>query len=199
MRFVSDLGRTFVAVLSAAMLAVGAISALSGSDPSVWLVAGVGLLALTFALLWVEARGKNGTAAQPTVQIGTVNVISGDAATPQPQHPPRTEDVITGEVKLGDLVQVGGKTVISGKTFRDAHIWGPAVIVPLGAFTLYRSSFGSPTRASLFWTIPEGQDKLVGVIGIEDCVFERCTFRNVAIAGPRHMLDHIAKGIEGGA
>ncbi|MFN8559321.1 MAG: hypothetical protein U0531_18950 [Dehalococcoidia bacterium] len=77
---------------------------------------------------------------------------------------------------------------IIGRTFEDCTIYGPAVILPVDHVTFENNTFEAE-REALFWEIPDDREVVVGAIGLKSCVFRRCIFRGVGIAGKRTLFD----------
>lgn len=82
--------------------------------------------------------------------------------------------------RIADIVYDG---MIKGRTINNCHIYGPAVIVPLG------ENMSTIAHAHLVGTIDSGlieitQDRVQGVIAIDGCYFENCWFHNIAFMGP---------------
>lgn len=69
--------------------------------------------------------------------------------------------------------------IVKGKVFEDCDIYGPAVLI-LRKNTLNECGFtGNPDM--IF--ITTSQVDVMGVVLVEDCVFNRCNFGNVAFIG----------------
>ncbi len=76
------------------------------------------------------------------------------------------------------------ESIISEKTFEDCLILGPCVICGTGKGTVYlECDFGvaGGDVDSLFLT--NKSRSIIGVIGLDHCLFRKCDFQNVAFAG----------------
>ncbi|MDO8613729.1 MAG: hypothetical protein Q7R32_13060 [Dehalococcoidia bacterium] len=94
-------------------------------------------------------------------------------------------------IRIADMVRED--LVIRDRTFEECEIFGPAVLIPLGAGVLQECSFeGDP--ASVFWEIPSGRVAIAGAIGLQDCVFKRCKFRRIGLAGPPEAIEKFRAG-----
>jgi hypothetical protein len=49
---------------------------------------------------------------------------------------------------------------------------------------------------SVLWDIT-GRNHIIGAVGVENCVFENCTFTNVGFAGDRTFIDKFRHGVHG--
>ena len=72
--------------------------------------------------------------------------------------------------------------MITGKTFTDCLIEGPAVIAAVGDTTFDGCDMGVTKNPHSLLYKAQGP-LLVGVIGFKDCKFERCRFRQVGFTG----------------
>ena len=93
-------------------------------------------------------------------------------------------------------------SLIERRTFERRIIVGPAVLAPLEGVTISNSSFDADPE-SLFIEIPDGR-RVTGVIGLRHVTFERCEFRNIALAGTPESVAQFrqgfqASGFQGGA
>lgn len=80
-------------------------------------------------------------------------------------------------IRISDLA--GDDDILRDKTFEDCTIIGPAVIAPLGVGLLKDCTFEAhPDTFLIPIHTPRG---VVGPIGLEGCVFRRCTFRRIGI------------------
>ena len=73
--------------------------------------------------------------------------------------------------------------IVSEYVFDDCDIRGPAVIASLGS-TQWRDN---TIPASAFWLVAETQP-LEGVLGVKDCLFERCRFTHISIVGTEEFI-----------
>lgn len=95
-------------------------------------------------------------------------------------------------VRIGELVDVDG--VLEGFTFEGCHIDGPALLVPTGQTSLTNNAMG-PSIDAVLWEIPPTRPVVVGAIEARDCVFDRCEFRNVGLAGPPDFVARVREGM----
>lgn len=97
-------------------------------------------------------------------------------------------------VKLVD--EVGVNNLIEGRTFEDALVLGPAVILPLGGLTMEDSTIDG-TPEAIFIVIADKRP-ITGVIGLVECTFRRCRLQNIAIAGSAEIVENFKKAMGGG-
>ena len=90
-----------------------------------------------------------------------------------------------------------GEMVISGKTFTDCVIEGPAVLAVMNGTTFDGCNMGVAGNPRNLLLKPLG-DKIVGAIGMADCRFVRCRFAQVAFTGDDALLAELEKGIVAG-
>lgn len=76
---------------------------------------------------------------------------------------------------------------IRGRTFQDCTIYGPSILYPMG--TSFEHCRFDGELDSVFWEIAPSQKSGIGVIGVEDCHFIRCTFVGVGLAGDRLLYE----------
>ena len=87
-----------------------------------------------------------------------------------------------------------GESVISGKTFTDCVIQGPALVAVLEGTTFDSCNMGAASDARSMLYAPQG-DRLVGAIGLKDCRFVRCRFVQIAYTGPTAFLKDMAQSL----
>lgn len=90
-----------------------------------------------------------------------------------------------------------GEMVISGKTFTDCVIEGPAVMAVMNGTTFDGCNMGAAANPRNLLLKPLG-DKIVGAIGMADCRFVRCRFAQVAFTGDDALLAELESGISAG-
>jgi hypothetical protein len=73
------------------------------------------------------------------------------------------------------------RSMIENRRWDGALILGPAVLAPLKDVQISNSSFDALPE-SLFLQVDEDRH-LVGVVGVQNVVFNDCEFRNVGIVG----------------
>lgn len=82
--------------------------------------------------------------------------------------------------------------IIRGKTFTDCLIEGPALVAVLEGSAFDGCNMGVVSDSRSLFFKPEGPFA-VGAVGLAECRFVRCTFRQVGfIAGEPFMSDMIA-------
>ena len=87
------------------------------------------------------------------------------------------------KINIADLLKEG--LILKGKTFERCQIVGPALLRPIkGIITEchFKASFPTEGPRDYMWIVPEGRN-LVGVIGVEDCLFKQCWFIDIAMVG----------------
>lgn len=89
------------------------------------------------------------------------------------------------QVRIAELAYDLAPTILRELVFQKCEILGPAVLHTLGS-TQWRSNRFVDGRAQL-WVLNEDKP-YVGGIGVQDCLFEDCTIRGVAIAGPESLI-----------
>jgi hypothetical protein len=87
------------------------------------------------------------------------------------------------EVRLTDLLD-GDNDVIEDREFEDCIILGPAVIAPFRCTFEYNVFEGKQDWVLL--EVPEGPR--IGIIAVRNCVFRRCRFRGIGIAGGQSLI-----------
>lgn len=91
-----------------------------------------------------------------------------------------------------------GETVISGKTFTDCIIEGPAVLVALNDVSLDGCNMGLITNPMNLMFKPLG-DLIIGAVGVSHCRFVRCRFVQIGFTGPEAFLTQLADSITSAA
>lgn len=94
-------------------------------------------------------------------------------------------------VRLTELVSPDDPK-LEGFTFIGCHVGGPAVLVAQGS-TFIGCNLGGPTLDAVLWEIAPSRPMVVGVVLALNCHFERCTFRNVGLAGPPDFIDQFRR------
>lgn len=87
---------------------------------------------------------------------------------------------------------------LKGYEFHNCLLTGPAIATILGATSMRGCGFrhGAGSFEDLLIELPEGR-RVIGVIGLDDCTFDRCTFEEVGFAGTRDMLDKMRVSVMG--
>ena len=87
-----------------------------------------------------------------------------------------------------------GEPIITGKTFTDCLIEGPAIITILGTTQFDGCDMGAAEDINSLLLRPEGP-RLIGIIGFKDCLFLRCRFRHIGYTGREDFLESLKAGI----
>jgi hypothetical protein len=91
-----------------------------------------------------------------------------------------------------------GQTVITGKTFTDCLIEGPAVMVAIKDVALDGCNMGVTSNPMNLMFKPLG-DMIIGAVGVADCRFIRCRFVQVGFTGPEVFLKELAESMNASA
>ena len=100
------------------------------------------------------------------------------------------------DISLFDLhraVRAGEQRVITGRTFRDCVIEGPAVMLVLPGVSFDGVNFGfadGDIRNLLLR--PLGQTQVTGTIPVQNCAFINCEFFAIGLTGPEDFLQQIS-------
>ena len=92
----------------------------------------------------------------------------------------RLSDIATGEKQL----------TIDGKTFDNCTLLGPATVRVMKGFAIQKCSFVIKEGDNLLVELKQKQ-RVAGTIGLKNCVFRNCRFRNIGIIGVPSELDHL--------
>lgn len=87
-----------------------------------------------------------------------------------------------------------GHEQITGKTFTDCLIEGPAVMMPAPDVTFEACHMGTASKPENLLLAPVG-DLVTGVIGVADCRFVRCRFLFVGFVGREAFRETFAAGV----
>jgi hypothetical protein len=85
-------------------------------------------------------------------------------------------------------------TLLEDLTFVGCQIVGPAVVVPLEDVQLIDCSWDAPNEKALFWIIDDDRSELVGAIGLRNCIFTACNFRDIGLGVPESRVEETLKG-----
>lgn len=102
-------------------------------------------------------------------------------------------------VNLADYIEypVAGPLAIRNQKFRNVLVKGPILLYPNGSLTMRHVRFGTAEAGSLdalLWPMKHGETK-IGLVAIEDVVFEDCEMQLVAFAGVPETLEAISEGL----
>lgn len=78
--------------------------------------------------------------------------------------------------------------------FEDCIIQGPAVLIFLGDTELDSCSFEGG-HDSMLWEISPDRSSILGAVGFENCIFRRCQFRGVGIAGNKEFIQTFTENV----
>lgn len=87
-----------------------------------------------------------------------------------------------------------GEMAVTGKTFTDCVIEGPAVMAVMAGTTFEGCAMGTTSDMNNLLYKPLGQ-KLAGVVGVGDCKFVRCRFVQVGFTGSDELLEDL-RGVQ---
>jgi hypothetical protein len=99
------------------------------------------------------------------------------------------------DLSLYDLYRANfaaGARTITGRTFRNCRIEGPAVMLVLDNVNFDATNFG-PNGGDVRNLVlrPAGPTSVVGTIPVEDCQFINCEFFGLGFTGPDQFLDQL--------
>ena len=86
----------------------------------------------------------------------------------------------------------GGSAVVSGRTFTNCRLEGPAVMAMLGGCNFDATDFGYTSgdiRTIVIRSAAPG--RMIGALPFKDCKFIGCQFFAVGFTGPEAFLDQI--------
>ncbi|MBI1406552.1 MAG: hypothetical protein GC145_10550 [Caulobacter sp.] len=118
---------------------------------------------------------------------------------PIPDAMSRADDLLATSydlkvVSLVDLARArmtAGKTLITGVTFTNCRIEGPAVMLPLGCH-FQNSDFGNPSGDIRNLVLkPASPSAVIGAIPVDNCTFTGCQFVGIGYTGADAFLDQI--------
>jgi hypothetical protein len=86
--------------------------------------------------------------------------------------------------------------LIQGKSFRHCNIVGPAVLTIIDNCGFIQVAFKVPKETGSEGALLETQAKgTFGMIGLEGCSFELCTFEAISFAGGKEFIDNFRKNV----
>ncbi len=97
------------------------------------------------------------------------------------------------EVYLPDLVRGVDPPVIKDRVFESCHILGPAIVYPRDC-TWNSCHFHVNTIEAILWEREVG-DSITGIILVEDCFFNQCSFEHFGFVGNSEMTDAIREAV----
>lgn len=153
-----------------------------GLSPEFWL--GSGLLLFFVAVLVIVYQFQKQTEAV-LVNIGNVSEPKKQTVIAGPSSYFRNKKILICELARDELQ-------IRNKRFEDCELVGPAIILIMGSTLLANSHFEGSFEDTVI--IIQEERRLVGVVGFEDCVFERCKFLKVGIIITPSLEEKFRKG-----
>lgn len=93
------------------------------------------------------------------------------------------------DIPLGDFGLV--RQLLADKTFDHCRIHGPVVIYLIKSVTITSCEFGGDPEAIFIVT---ANQRVEGVLGVQDCTFVNCTFDKVSFIGPQDQIEKIRAG-----
>lgn len=95
-------------------------------------------------------------------------------------------------VRISSLAE--DSDILEALEFVNCLILGPAVIGVLEGNTLRNCIFEGDLDAIL-WELPRSRTRVIGAIGIRNCVFRNSTFRRIGFAGPAELSVALRQGV----
>ena len=164
-----------------------------------WFLFGLVVMIIGFIFLMGgvvgSARGADSPNHAVTINAGTVPITIGGSSNPPRVHSQSIPTTITGQpVQLSEYVS-WDTPVIRGRTFENCTIYGPAILVSLSPSNVLANSGFDGTPESTIWVVDaDERPQLSGAIGMIDCVFRNCRFRNVGLVITPEQLDDTLRG-----
>jgi hypothetical protein len=109
----------------------------------------------------------------------------------EPLAAPTKELFVREMIYLPDFTRV--LDTIGNRRFEQCLIRGPAVLISARNNQLLSCKFDGPLEAIL-WEIPLERTCVIGVIALLDCIFDRCQFVHVGLAGPPEFIAMARQG-----
>ena len=115
-----------------------------------------------------------------------------DASKYMPWRPLGEGPIYTGEQiwlpQLGAQAMAARTPVITGKTFIDCRIEGPAVLAALGACEFDACDLGYSSGDIRNLLLGPVGEKITGAVVFQECKFQRCAFFAVGFTGAPAFL-----------
>lgn len=93
-------------------------------------------------------------------------------------------------VRLADLTVIND--IITGVTFENCEIVGPAIIALLGKTSLEHSGIDGDTE-SVLWDVGD-REHVIGAIGLMDCTVVGCRLQRIGFAVPTQDRQKFLEG-----
>jgi hypothetical protein len=95
-------------------------------------------------------------------------------------------------IRLPDLAVT--TAVLSGLTFENCQVHGPAVLAMIDNVRINRCGFDGTPEAVL-WPISSERKQILGAIGLSNCEFVGCSFVGIGLAVPEAELSQVRRGL----
>jgi hypothetical protein len=169
---------------SAALFVVGAGLQVSGVE-SIWLAvvfwAAAAVLLVAASIPWIRR-----------IRVVLVSDSSMAASKPPATAEESAQRYIRGRtLRIAELAR--DDLIIRSRTFEDCDIYGPAVLIAVGTGIMQECGFEGDAE-TVFWEIPAERVRIAGAIALEDCVFRRCRFSKIGLAGTREFIKKAREG-----
>jgi hypothetical protein len=93
-------------------------------------------------------------------------------------------------IRLPDLAVT--EDILTGLTFENCHIMGPAVFAPLGNTKIEGCSWDGDFDA-LIWPIRADRE-IIGAIGLQDCELLGCRLSRLGLVVREDQVDQVRRG-----
>lgn len=111
---------------------------------------------------------------------------------PNPKFDPKAQVFENIQISFHDLhratVEAGAGVTLTGRTFRNCILEGPALILVLPGTRFERTNFGVDDIRSILFR-PVDDRRAIGAIPVADCLFEQCSFGVVGFTGHPNFID----------
>lgn len=77
---------------------------------------------------------------------------------------------------------------LEGQIFEECRILGPAVLAP-GDGCVFSGCVWEGSIDAVLWEVPQGQDRVIGVVGLINCEFYNTRFEGIGMAMKRPGAD----------
>jgi hypothetical protein len=170
-------------------------------------VLGFGLLGLTALIfLGVFLGALPGLRRRGEPQSFTLPLVSGltfsasvaqnppAATSAEPPSAVGTKGFRGTDIELPKFVSYDNP-ILDGYSFTECNIFGPAILLAVSPDNRIEASRFDGDPVSTLWIVdPEDRPRLTGVIGVKQCTFKKCRFRNVGLVVASKDLDNFRRG-----
>jgi hypothetical protein len=110
------------------------------------------------------------------------------------EQPPLTGDRTfrNDVIRLADLIV--NTSLLDGYEFSNCRIIGPAILGILDNVSMLHCTWIAPGLDAVLWVVPPERGPVIGIVGVQNCTFSRCTFENIGIAGPPDIREKMEAG-----